>query len=142
MNPDDILTLTQAAEQYADRVNRRQIERACARKQLATVAPPKPSKRRQKQHNAGKPPTYRVRRSVLEAWLNKREAPPDHVRIGIAAEACKVNTRLLYEAVKSGAVPSTILERRYGLDARIYVRIADVEAWRDEQGVRSYRTHA
>jgi len=142
MNPDDILTLTQAAEQYPDRgVNRKQIERACKRGELATVTP-KPTKRHRKQPNAGAPVKYRVRRAAFEAWLDLREIPDGYTRVDHAAEICKIKERVLYDAIKAGLVPSVKRNYRYGQHPRIYVKVDDVENWRDSRGVRAYRTSA
>lgn len=138
MNPDDILTVSQAEQEYA--VNRRQLERACRGKELPLVNAPKAGKRRRKQPNAGAPVKYRFRRDALEDWLNARVPPAGYVPVDQAAEQCKVNQRELYDAIKAQEVPAHIKERRFGRDPRIYVRIADVEQWRDDRGVRSYRT--
>lgn len=138
MNPDDLLTITDAERQYA--VNRRQLERACKGKELPIVAPSKVGKRRRrKQPTAGAPVKYRFTRAALEAWLNSRTPPADYIPVDVAAEQCHVNQRELYDAIKLGEVPAHIKQRRFGREPKIYVRVADVEAWRDDNGVRRYR---
>lgn len=142
MNPNDVLTLTQAAVQYADRgVNRKQIERACKRGELATV-PPTPTKRRRKQPNAGAPVKYRVKRAAFEAWLDLREIPSGYVRVDQAAVECSIKERVLYDAIKAGLVPAVKRDYRYGQQPKIYVRVDDVREWRDLHGVRAYRISA
>lgn len=135
MNPDELLTLTQAADQCG--VNRRQLERAARLGDIKTTKPGKKDRKRSKKP-VGAPVKYYVRRGDLEIWLEQQAIPPDHVTVEVAAAQCKVGERLLYDAIKANEVPAYSRDRRFGLEPKLYVMIENVEAWRDRKGVRTY----
>lgn len=136
MKPNDLLTLTQAAEVFADHgIDRRQLARACNRGEIRKYQ----TRKGRGKKAVGAPIKYRVSRSDVEAWLIQREIPAEHYTIKEAATRCGVGWRLLYDAINSGEVPAYSRDRRFGLASKKYVTLENVEAWRDRKGVRTYR---
>ena len=140
MRKTDLLTITQAAEQYGSvGVDRQTIAYACQVGAIKTV------KRRPKARSVGAPIRYRIRRDELERWINDHiqavSGPPDgHVEVKQASEQCKVSTAVIYEAIRSGQIPSIKRDvvGRGRARSRIYVRPEDVDEWRIMHGSRRF----